>query len=322
MAFHYVDRIYECVPGKLIRGVKNVTRNEPFFYWLPDGRRVLSPAVITESMLQLGGWLKLKTTDFKRRPVILADERSDYLGIVEAGDQVDMTIECLEFGDDVVVTKGTAFVRGVPVLEGKCARGYLLPTEDFDDPEALRRAYNNIFKPDLEKVSRVGPEAVRLKPAAGSTMFEQLKFVDGIVSHEPFKKVVGFKNFTASEPYFESHFPRHPCVPGVLQLTVMGEVCQYLVKPDLNTPVRERALIPTFIQNVRFRKFVVPGDQCVLEAKVVSGDASKPDQDLVVRAVVTANDTRVMQAEMGFKTMFASALVGAGHSRADHSRAG
>jgi hypothetical protein len=43
-----------------------------------------------------------------------------------------------------------------------------------------------------------------------------------------------------------------------------------------------------------------------MEAKVISGDCSLPDSDVVVRAVISANDTRVMQAEMGFRTMFAS----------------
>ena len=88
----------------------------------------------------------------------------------------------------------------------------------------------------------------------------------------------------------------------------MGEVCQYLVKEQLEAPIRGRALIPTFIQNVRFRKFVEPGDQCVLDAKIISGDATQHDAHILVKAIIYANDTRVMQAEMGFKTMFSSAI--------------
>src|SRR5690606_7695108 len=124
MAFHFVDRIYEYEPYKRIRGLKNVTRNENFFYWLPDGRRVLSPAVITEALCQLGGWLKIVSTDFQRRPVLLADEKTDYLGMVEAGDQIDLEVEVLDFGDDVVVTRGSASVQGEEVLVGHCFRGY------------------------------------------------------------------------------------------------------------------------------------------------------------------------------------------------------
>ncbi len=306
MAFHFVDRIYDYEPMRRIRGLKNVTRNESLFYWLPDGRRVLSPAVITEALCQLGGWLKIVSTDFTRRPVLLADEKTDYLGMVEAGSQIDLEVEVMDFGDDVVVTKGTASVMGKPVLVGHCCRGYMLPLADFDDPERVRIQFNNLYRPQFKDVGRV-QQPGNMKALAGAQTFDALRFIDGLIEHVPGKKVLGFKNFAACEPYFQTHFPRKPCVPGVMLLTFMGEVCQYLVKESKDAPLRDKALVPTFIQNVRFRKFVEPGDQCVLEAKVISGDCTQDGQDVLVRAVITANDTRVMQAEMGFRTMFASA---------------
>jgi 3-hydroxymyristoyl/3-hydroxydecanoyl-(acyl carrier protein) dehydratase len=305
MAFHFVDRIYEYTPFKSIRGLKNVTRNESLFYWLPNGQRVLSPAVVTEALCQLGGWLKMVSTDFERRPVLLADEKTEYLGLVEAGDQIDLHVEVMDFGDDVIVTKGSACVRGEKVLVGHCCRGYLLPLSDFDDPNRVRKQFNALYKPGFEKFSRVGAEATKLKALAGTHTFEALRFIDGILVHKPYEQVVGYKNFAACEPYFESHFPLKPCVPGVLLLTFMGEVCQYLVKEQMEAPLRSRALVPTYIQNVRFRKFVEPGDQCVLEAKIMSGDPKRDNSDILVKAVIMANDNRVMQAEMGFRTMFA-----------------
>lgn len=309
MSFHFVDRIYEYEPMKSIRGLKNVTRNEGLFYWLPDGKRVLSPAVITEALCQLGGWLKMASTDFERRPVLLADEKTDYLGMVEAGNQIDLHVEVIDFGDDVVVTKGTASVDGKPVVVGHCCRGYLLPLSDFDDPERVRKQFNNLYKPQFKDLERLPPETPRMPAIAGRATFEALRFIDGIIEHAPNKKVVGFKNFSACEPYFATHFPYKPCVPGVLLLTFMGEVCQYLVKDSLLAPIRGKAMVPTFIQNVRFRKFVEPGDQCILEAKLIKGDASKHGSDVLVKAIISANGNRVMQAEMGFRTMFASAYA-------------
>jgi len=310
MAFHYVDRIHEFVPFKSIRGIKNVTRSEPFFYWLPNGVRALSPAVISEAMAQLGGWLKIASTDFTRRPVLLADERSEYYGMVEAGDQLDMLVEVIDYGDDVVVTRGEARVRGELVVKGDCVRGYLLPLSDFASPEVMRKQFQSLHRPDLRTVSRVGGlgdsrQILKLPPVAGHSTFEALKFVDGLLEHRMGRKVVGFKNLAACETYFESHFPLKPCVPGVLLLTFLGEVCQYLIRDSLSAPVRSRALIPTWIQNVRFRKFVEPGDQCIMTAEVVSGDVLQPNSDIVVKASIHANDNRVMQAEMGFRTMFA-----------------
>jgi 3-hydroxymyristoyl/3-hydroxydecanoyl-(acyl carrier protein) dehydratase len=316
MAFHYVDRIYSLEPQKRIRGLKNVTRTESFFYWLPNGRRVLSPAVVTEALAQLGGWLTMASTNFTHRAVLLGDEKTEYTGDTLAGDQLDLEVEVLDFRDDVMVTKGTAYVRGQPVLVGHACRGFLLPLEEFNDPADMRRDFARLCKPQLEKVERVGPDATLLKPAAGPRVYEQLRFVDGIVEHAPYERVVGFKNFTSAEPYFATHFPRKPCVPGVLLLTFMAEVCQYLVKGELEAPLRQRALVPTFIQNVRFRKFVEPGDQCTLEAKITSGDVRKDGSDVMVRAAIFANDTRVMQAEMGMRTMFAAGVDGAAPRRA------
>lgn len=308
MAFHFVDRIYEYEPMKSIRGLKNVTRNEGLFYWLPNGKRVLSPAVITEALCQLGGWLKMVSTDFQRRPVLLADEKTDYLDTAEAGSQIDLYVEVIDFGDDVVVTKGTASIEGKPILVGHCARGYMLPLADFDEPERVRKQFNGLYKPQFKDAERLPASTPRMPAIAGPGTFEALRFIDGVIDHQPGKKVVGFKNFSACEPYFATHFPYKPCVPGVLLLTFMGEVCQYLCKDSLNAPIRGKVMVPTYIQNVRFRKFVEPGDQCILEAKVAKGDPTQHGSDVLVKAVISANGTRVMQAEMGFRTMFASAF--------------
>jgi 3-hydroxymyristoyl/3-hydroxydecanoyl-(acyl carrier protein) dehydratase len=184
----------------------------------------------------------------------------------------------------------------------------MLPLADFDDPARVRNQFESLYRPQLKDAPRVSvKEMTPFKAIAGARTFESLRFVDGLVEHEPYKRVVGFKNFSACEPYFATHFPRKPCVPGVLLTTFMGEVCQYLVKESVEAPLRDKVLVPTFIQNVRFRKFVEPGDQCVLDAKIVAGDARLDGQDLLVRAVINANGTRVMQAEMGFRTMFAKA---------------
>jgi len=303
VAFLFVDRIYDYQAGKSIKALKNVSRNEGFFYWLPSGERVLSPAVITEALAQAGAWLKMVTADFKKRPVLLADERTTYHGIVYPGDQIDLSVEVIDFDDDVVVTRGWAYVNGKLVVEGQCCRGYMLPMEEFSDPEDMRRTFNGLYRPDLKKVSRIGDNALKLPAYAGQRVFNGLQFIDGLIEHSPYDKVIGFKNVTGCEDYFNGHFPHKPVVPGVMMLTFLGETCQYLIKESLNLPLRARALIPTYVENVRFRKFVEPGDQCILTAKVVNGDCSKDGADIVVAAAIHANDKRVMQATFGFRVM-------------------
>jgi 3-hydroxymyristoyl/3-hydroxydecanoyl-(acyl carrier protein) dehydratase len=180
--------------------------------------------------------------------------------------------------------------------------------EQFDQRENVIRQFNALFRPG-EPVKSVPMNLVpkKLNAIAGRGAWDSLRFIDGLIEHEPFKKVVGFKNFSACEPYFATHFPYKPVAPGVLLMTFMGEVCQYLIKDDLQMPLRARALVPTYIRDVRFRKFVEPGDQCILTAEIVDGNATCDSEDILIKAQIVANDKRVMQAEMGFRTMYGRA---------------
>lgn len=306
MTFLFVDRIFSIEPGKSIHAMKNATRNEGFYYWMPNGKRVLSPAVITEALAQAGAWLKMATFDFKKRPVLLADDVTRYYDFVEAGDQIDLFVDILRVEEDVVMTRSRAEVRGKTVVSVQCCRGYMMPMEEFSDERDVRNMYKNLFRPELASVNRIVEVEKSLPAIAGKQSFETLRFVDGLLNHEPGKRVSGFKNFTMCEPYFREHFPRKPVVPGVLLTTFIGEVCQYLIKEDINIPMRARALVPLYMQNLRFRKFVEPGDQCILKAEIMKGDCSVDGEEILVSATIMANDKRVMSGEMGFITMLNS----------------
>jgi 3-hydroxymyristoyl/3-hydroxydecanoyl-(acyl carrier protein) dehydratase len=301
MSFLYVDRIMSFESGKAIHGQKLVTRSENLFYWLPSGERVLSPAAVTEALGQLVALLAGKSRDFSQRPVLLADECTSYHGFVRAGDVVDLHAEITQFddGEDVIVNKSYATVNGQKVIRVDCGRGYMLPVEDFCPSEDWRRQFERLV--ENGKKGPIQPcDFKPLPPYAGRQSFEALRFIDGIQEHVPHQKVVGVKNFTSSESYFAEHFPRRKVVPGVILLTFMGEICQYLIKEKLDGPLRSRALIPMFIQKARFRKFVEPGDQCTLTAEVIQGDSTKPGNEILVKATIVSNSQRVMAAEMGF----------------------
>jgi len=92
--------------------------------------------------------------------------------------------------------------------------------------------------------------------------------VDRITEIDPGKKIVGLKNVTINEPFFPGHFPGHPVMPGVLIVEAMAQVAAILVYRSSDD---NKGKITYFvgIDNTKFRKPVVPGDQLRLELDVM-----------------------------------------------------
>jgi 3-hydroxyacyl-[acyl-carrier-protein] dehydratase len=92
--------------------------------------------------------------------------------------------------------------------------------------------------------------------------------VDRITELEPGKRIVGLKNVTINEPFFQGHFPDNPIMPGVLIIEAMAQVGGVLAGFSLPETVekdREKTLFFMSMDKVKFRKPVVPGDQIVFE---------------------------------------------------------
>jgi 3-hydroxyacyl-[acyl-carrier-protein] dehydratase len=92
--------------------------------------------------------------------------------------------------------------------------------------------------------------------------------VDRIVEIEPGKRVVGIKNVTYNEPFFPGHFPGRPIMPGVLIVEAMAQTAGILVFNSLPEVDRKKQVFFLGIDNVRFRKPVIPGDQLRMELEI------------------------------------------------------
>jgi 3-hydroxyacyl-[acyl-carrier-protein] dehydratase len=103
--------------------------------------------------------------------------------------------------------------------------------------------------------------------------------VDRVVSYEKSKHIVAIKNVTMNEPFFVGHFPEKPIMPGVLILEALAQTAAILAfqeyETDPNIPAKENVLqLFAGIDEARFKRQVVPGDQLRLEITILKNRAN------------------------------------------------
>ena len=93
--------------------------------------------------------------------------------------------------------------------------------------------------------------------------------VDRIVELEPDKRIVGLKNVTINEQYFQGHFPEAPVMPGVLILEAMAQVAGVLIYRNM-ADRGNKLIYFSGVENAKFRRPVVPGDQVRIEMELLN----------------------------------------------------
>jgi 3-hydroxyacyl-[acyl-carrier-protein] dehydratase len=94
--------------------------------------------------------------------------------------------------------------------------------------------------------------------------------IDRILEFEINKRIVGLKNVTMNEPFFQGHFPGHPIMPGVLLLEAMAQTAGVLALKSIpEEDVKKKVLYFMSIDKAKFRKPVMPGDQVRFEIDVL-----------------------------------------------------
>jgi len=93
--------------------------------------------------------------------------------------------------------------------------------------------------------------------------------IDRVKHCEAMKRIVALKNVSANEPYFQGHFPGRPIMPGVMILEAMAQAAGVLIiSGDKGTDHRQNIYYYVGIDDARFKKPVIPGDQLELDVKV------------------------------------------------------
>jgi beta-hydroxyacyl-ACP dehydratase FabZ len=118
--------------------------------------------------------------------------------------------------------------------------------------------------------------------------------VDRILEIEDGRRIVGLKNVTINEPFFQGHFPGHPIMPGVLIIEAMAQVGGMLLMGTVPNP-DQKVVYFTSLNNVKWRRPVKPGDQLRFELELlqVRGSMCK------MSGIAKVDGQVVCEAEMG-----------------------
>jgi len=116
--------------------------------------------------------------------------------------------------------------------------------------------------------------------------------VDKIIHLELDKKVIGVKSVTINEPFFQGHFPGQPIMPGVLILEALAQTGGILLLNSFPDP-EEKLVLFMQINNAKFRKQVMPGDQLFLEVELTN----KKSKVVKMYGRAFVNDNLVAEAE-------------------------
>ncbi len=121
-----------------------------------------------------------------------------------------------------------------------------------------------------------------------------LLLVDRVIDVQGDRKITGIKNVTFNELFFQGHFPTTPVMPGVLIVEAMAQVSGLLFAQKLEHTGKLAVLLR--MDDVKFRKAVVPGDQLILTSEVLK----QRSRTAICKCTAAVNDTIVTEAKISF----------------------
>jgi UDP-3-O-[3-hydroxymyristoyl] N-acetylglucosamine deacetylase/3-hydroxyacyl-[acyl-carrier-protein] dehydratase len=168
----------------------------------------------------------------------------------------------LRWPDEFVRHKAVDLIGDLALLGGRCRAEIVAFRPSHQGNIALARAIRRAASPST-------PAVMGIERILGVIPHRYpMLLVDRIVEIEEGKRIVGIKNVTVNEPFFQGHFPGHPIMPGVLIVEAMAQVGGMLLLGAVEDP-QSKVVYFMSIDGVKFRRPVVPGDQLRFELEMI-----------------------------------------------------
>lgn len=240
-AFSFVDRITRFESGHRAEGR----------FTVPADLGEFPASLVAEAIGQLAAWVAMEHAGFRRRPVAALASEVRVESPPRPGICLDLVTEIDGCVRDAVTYGGLATANGVPVLRLSRCVGPLLPMEEFDAADAVRRDFELLCDTglpprDLSAAATVPPVWVALDRERGRRLRAELRV-------------------PAAAPFFADHFPRKPVFPGTLLLDALMRIGVDLVADALAAPARPPVALRA--RHVKLRSFIQPGQVLTLVAE-------------------------------------------------------
>ena len=240
-AFSFVDRITALEAGRRARGR----------FAIPAGLPAFSICLVAEAVGQLAAWVAMAQSEFRGRPVAALSREMRVLGEAAPGDVLDLGVEIESCDPEAVAFDGWARLDDTSVLELRRCLGPMLPLEDFDAPEAMRRDFETLCGPSARPGRFRGVEE------------PDLELIDRI----PGQRLRAAISVPVSAPFFADHFPRRPVFPAALLLDAQIRLALRLAGETVTPGQRLRL---ARIADMKMRSFILPGQRVEMETTLWS----------------------------------------------------
>jgi 3-hydroxymyristoyl/3-hydroxydecanoyl-(acyl carrier protein) dehydratase len=239
-AFSFVERITSVEDGRRIRGR----------YAIPSGLNEFPLALVAEAVGQLAAWAGMAAVNFDQRPVAGLAGCIELLPAPRAGQVLELAADLENVDAESAEYSGSAHVDGRLVMRLQDCVGPMMRMADFDDPQALRKRYEELCRAGAGPGSSLDLSLLTLERNGG----------------DPGRHVSATFQVPSEAPFFADHFPRRHVFPGSLLMHLNLKLGAALAS-EIAPPPRSRWAAGTIL-DMKLRSFVPPGATLRLEARL------------------------------------------------------